>query len=124
VEFLFQLDLRREDSGNRWIVSRKFKKSLATKANLRQFLGDWRARPLLAAEVEGGINLSMWEGRNARVSMISIPPKYGYVTPVAFIAEIGPPRPGVLLLPEDYIRRLDRDRRARTPVPEESAHDQ
>ena len=57
VEFLWELEARRED-GRRWLVSRRFNPSLGDTSTLRKFLEVWQGYAFTRDELKAGVALA------------------------------------------------------------------
>lgn len=102
VVFWFQLEARHPETGRRFVLHKYMHKSLQRGSRLLRMLEIWRARPLVATELETGINLSRWIGANAKVLVTLLPAKPPYPRPMAVIDEVLPPDPGHHVLAEDF----------------------
>jgi hypothetical protein len=69
VAFVFQVKEVNPDFGKRFEPGVEFTDSLGRKANLRKFLGDVRGKPLTDDEVEKGVALHEWVGKNAIITI-------------------------------------------------------
>ena len=69
VSLIFELDSESED-GKRYIVGKRFTRSLNEKASLRQFLERWRGSKFTKAELQKGVDLEAFLGINATLFIV------------------------------------------------------
>lgn len=90
--------------GKPYWVGRKFTLSLHQRSGLRKFLGQWRGKSISDAEVNEGIELDDWIGKQAQLSLQEITVQDG--AQITIIDAIIPPGRGAPIL-QDLIRKAE-----------------
>jgi hypothetical protein len=113
VRLVWQIDEAMED-GKRFIVQRRYTKSLHEKANLRKDLESWRGRPFTEDEL-GGFDLEKLLNANCFLNVVHTS-KDGQI--YANVASIMPLKKGMARMDsETYVRVKDREP-SNGPIPE------
>ena len=116
VRLVWQLDELMSDDGDlprRFIVAKRYNRSLHEKATLRQHLESWRGRRFSNMELEvDGVDLELLIGVNCQVQVMHREGTYnGKSTTFANVSAVLPPPPNLpKLLPDtNYVRMGERD---------------
>ncbi|MEX1014328.1 MAG: hypothetical protein WDZ80_04175 [Candidatus Paceibacterota bacterium] len=70
VSLIFELETTDEETGKRFIVGKRFTRSLNEKSSLRKFLEKWRGSKYTADELQQGVNLESLVGQNATLFIV------------------------------------------------------
>lgn len=69
VSLIFELQTKTEE-GKRFIVGKRFNKSLNEKSTLRKFLEKWRGEKFSPDQLKQGVNLESYVGRSATLFIV------------------------------------------------------
>lgn len=67
---VFQIDERDPKNNKRFEIAARHTLNMSPKANLRQFLGQWRGKPFTDAEANKSLSLSSLVGTNAMLTIV------------------------------------------------------
>jgi hypothetical protein len=118
VEVRWELDLKHEETGGPFLVSKRFTLTLNEKGNLRPMLEAWRGRKFSPPELEG-FDLEKLFGVNCQLQLVHVLTERGGV--FANVQAVVPLGKGMTKLrpSEGYVRVIDRDK---APVNGEDGH--
>jgi hypothetical protein len=120
IDIRWELDLINEKTGKRFIVSRWFGATLASKGALRPLLESWRGKPFTREEL-AGFDPEVLIGVNAQVQIVHVLKDDGDVS-ARVQAVVGAPKGVPKIHPsKDYVRVKDRPG---TPVASEAHAEQ
>ena len=118
VEFRWQIDKVNAENGKRFLVVRRFTRSLASKSNLRPFLEGWIGESISEDEAKQGMDLERFVGESCLLQVIRGKSAKG--TEFASAKTTLPLPEGVEpLRAKDYIRVIDRNIPQDVPPPDE-----
>lgn len=107
IRLYFQLDEMEPDGKRRYIVAKKFTRSLAEKSSLRTFIQSWAGR-LLTKDQLVNFDVEKLIGKNCQLQIVHILGRNGET--YAQIQTIMPIRGTQGIAVTDYVRKQDRDK--------------
>lgn len=108
VAIYWQIDQVNEESGKRFLVTKRYTASLNEKATLRKDLETWRSKKFTKEELDG-FDLEVLLGVNCQVQVVHNASDDGTI--YANVQAVVPLGKGMTKMrPEGYVRKIDRDK--------------
>lgn len=108
VAVYWQIDQLNEESGKRFLVTKRYTASLSEKATLRKDLETWRSKKFTKEELDG-FDLEVLLGVNCQIQIVHNASDDGTV--YANVQAVVPIGKGMTKMrPESYVRKIDREK--------------